>query len=301
MAFPTETVYGLGAAAERPTALARLFHAKGRPRSHPVIVHGADASLLERYSVGPGRDARALADAFWPGPLTLVVPRSRHVPDEVTGGQDTVGLRVPDHPIALALIAGFGGGVAAPSANRFGRVSPTSAEAVRAELGERVEVVLDGGAPTIGIESTVLDLSGGEPTILRPGAVSSSQLARALERPVGRVARDAGPRAPGRLAVHYSPDASVELVSADGLATRAAELTSAGGRVAVLSPEPVSVDRAVLVIDGLGHGTGYARELYAALRQSDHLAVDVVLAVPPTGTDIAEAIVDRLRRATGGA
>src|SRR5204862_8209983 len=157
VAFPTETVYGLGADASSPAALRRLYAVKGRPRSHPVIVHVADASALDRWAAEVAPAARTLASACWPGPLTLVVRRSPQVPDEVTGGLDTVGLRVPDQPVALALLRAFGGGVAAPSANRFGRVSPTTADDVRADLGADVDVVLDGGPCRIGVESTIVD------------------------------------------------------------------------------------------------------------------------------------------------
>lgn len=299
VAFPTETVYGLGAAAESLDALTRLFAAKGRPTTHPVIVHGADATVLERYGHGFPPSAEVLASAFWPGPLTLVVPRSSRVPDAVSGGQDTVGVRVPDHPLALALLGAFGSGVAAPSANRFGRVSPTSADAVRAELADAVEVVLDGGAPAIGIESTVLDLTSQSPTVLRPGAVSAGDLESVLGGSVERAARGDGPRAPGRMPVHYAPSAEVELIGFAELPFRAADLVRSGARIAVISPDSVTVPGAVFVADRLDHGAKYARELYASLRQSDAAGVNVVLAVPPTGTALSEAILDRLERAAG--
>lgn len=298
MAFPTETVYGLGAAAEDPAALERLFAAKGRPRSHPVIVHGADMSVLARYGDGWPPLAETLAGAFWPGPLTLVVTRSDAVLDAVSGGQNTVGLRVPDHPVALGLLEAFGSGVAAPSANRFGRISPTSADAVRSEFGQVVAAILDGGAPTIGIESTVLDLTGPQPSILRPGAISAADLAEIVGRPVGRMERDEGPRAPGRMAAHYAPHARLELIAPDQLQERAAELRDTGARIAVLSPEPASVPGAVLVADHLEHDSRYAHELYATMRRADAAGVDVILAIPPTGSGLAEAVRDRLQRAS---
>ncbi len=171
VAFPTETVYGLGADASSPAALRRLYAVKGRPADHPVIVHLASIGQLADWAVDVPERARRLAEACWPGPLTLVLERSPRVPDEVTGGRPTVGLRVPDQPIALALLRAFGGGVAAPSANRFGRVSPTTADDVRADLGDDVDVVLDGGPCRVGVESTIVDCSRGDPIVLRLGGI----------------------------------------------------------------------------------------------------------------------------------
>lgn len=182
VALPTETVYGLGADALNPDAVARIFAAKGRPADHPLIVHLPDAEHLTHWAAAVPREAIALARAFWPGPLTLILRRDPMVPDAVTGGQDTVGLRVPAHPVALALLKAFDSGIAAPSANRFGRISPTSARHVEAELGERVAMILDGGACEVGIESTILDFSRGTPEILRPGAISPDAIARVIGR-----------------------------------------------------------------------------------------------------------------------
>ncbi|WP_442770390.1 L-threonylcarbamoyladenylate synthase, partial [Zoogloea ramigera] len=182
VALPTETVYGLGADALNPDAVAKIFAAKGRPSDHPLIVHLADASQIMTWAREVPKDAIALARAFWPGPLTLILKRDESVPDLVTGGQDTVGLRVPNHPVALELLRAFGSGVAAPSANRFGRISPTTAEHVRQELGERVALILDGGACAVGLESTIVDLSRGVPVILRPGAIGADDIARVLGR-----------------------------------------------------------------------------------------------------------------------
>ncbi len=299
VAFPTETVYGLGADAERPDAVARVFAAKGRPGWHPLIVHGADAGLLERYGRTPGAAATRLA-ALWPAPLTIVVARSAAAPDIVTGGRDTVGLRVPDQPVALALLAAFGRGVAAPSANRFGRVSPTSAADVRTELGDAVSVVLDGGRSRIGVESTIVDCTGPRPTLLRRGAVTARMLAETLGF---AVEDDLGPaRASGMLAAHYRPAARVELTTLDEAGRRARALLAAGRRVAVLG---ASGDR------GLPEGAlrlaspvspeDYAHELYAQLRAADAADVDVVLAVPPAPGGIGAAVLDRLRRASAGA
>ncbi|MEK7737911.1 MAG: L-threonylcarbamoyladenylate synthase, partial [Pseudomonadota bacterium] len=184
VAFPTETVYGLGADAANPAAVAKIFAAKGRPADHPLIVHLPSAEALDAWAREVPESARKLAAAFWPGPLTLILKRQPQVPDAVTGGQDTVGLRVPDHPLALALLKAFDGGrfrgIAAPSANRYGRISPTSAAHVRAELGAAVPLVLDGGDCQVGIESTIVDLSRGTPRLLRPGAIGAADIAHVL-------------------------------------------------------------------------------------------------------------------------
>ncbi len=223
VAFPTETVYGLGADAEDPAAVARIFAAKGRPAGHPLIVHGAGPEVLERLGREVPPAAHRLAAGLWPGPLTLVVPRSARVPDVVTGGRDTVALRVPAHPVALALCRGLGRGIAAPSANPFGRASPTTAAHVRADLGERVDLVLDGGPCAVGVESTVLDLTTPVPEILRSGAVDAARIAELIGGPVAEV--PTGPaRAPGMLAAHYRPRARVEVTDEARAAARAGVL-----------------------------------------------------------------------------
>jgi L-threonylcarbamoyladenylate synthase len=196
VAFPTETVYGLGADAANPAAVAKIFAAKGRPQDHPLIVHLDGAAQLDAWARDIPAYAFELAEAFWPGPLTLILKRQPGVPDAVTGGQDTVGLRVPGHPLALELLRAFGGGLAAPSANRFGRISPTTARHVREELGEAVAMVLDGGPCQVGIESTILDCTGGAPRILRPGMVGAPALGRVLGRMPGYGAAG-GPRVSG--------------------------------------------------------------------------------------------------------
>ena len=224
VALPTETVYGLGADALNPDAVAKIFTAKGRPSDHPLIVHLADAGQIMTWAREVPKDAIALARAFWPGPLTLILKRDESVPDLVTGGQDTVGLRVPNHPVALELLRAFGSGVAAPSANRFGRISPTTAEHVRQELGERVALILDGGACAVGLESTIVDLSRGVPVILRPGAIGADDIARVLGRRPrlrgefeaeagGAAEQGATPRVSGALAAHYAPRTPLELVA----------------------------------------------------------------------------------------
>jgi L-threonylcarbamoyladenylate synthase len=299
VAFPTETVYGLGADADNAAALTRLYAVKGRPGGHPVIVHvGAPAQLAEWAADVPAA-ARRLGDALWPGPLTLVVRRAARVLDGVTGAGDTVGVRVPDQPVALALLGAFGGGIAAPSANRFGHVSPTTAEDVRADLGDDIDVVLDDGPCTVGVESTIVDCTGDELVILRPGGVTRDRVEEVSGQKVG-VRRDGLTRAPGTLKSHYAPEATVLVVDRDDLARRATALLAAGQRVAVLVPAavpPLPTD--VVVLDGPADSDEYARVLYARLREVDRRGVDVLLAVPPPDTGVGVAVGDRLRRAAG--
>jgi L-threonylcarbamoyladenylate synthase len=234
VAFPTETVYGLGADAANPDALGLLFRVKGRPTDHPVIVHVARAEELDLLGRDVPAVAHAFAHAFWPGPLTIVVRRNPElVAPEATGGRDTVGIRVPNHPVALQLLAEFGGGVAAPSANRFGRVSPTTAQHVRDDLGADVDIVLDGGPSAVGVESTIIDVSGPEPLVLRVGGIGEDALARIAGAPIAR--RTGGEiAAPGTLASHYAPDARVELVAGPDLEARAARLRGEGLAVGIL-------------------------------------------------------------------
>src|SRR5262245_1331063 len=238
VAFPTETVYGLGADAGNPAAVARLYAVKGRPGNHPVIVHVGAPSQLADWAADVPEAARRLGDALWPGPLTVVVRRAASVPDAVTGGGDTVGVRVPDQPVALALLRAFGEGIAAPSANRFGRVSPTTAEDVRADLADDVDVVLDDGPCSVGVESTIVDCSGAEPVILRPGGVSRERVGEIVGHPVP-LRRDGLVRAPGTLKSHYAPEATVLLVDRDELGARADSVVEARQRVAVLATGPL--------------------------------------------------------------
>ncbi len=292
VAFPTETVYGLGADARNPDAVQSIFAAKGRPANHPLIVHLPDAVRLGDWASEVPELAYQLAEAFWPGPLTLILKRSSLASDLVTGDQDTVGLRVPGHPAALALLRAFGDGVAAPSANRFGRISPTRAEHVLAELGERVGLILDGGASQIGLESTILDLSGGKARVLRPGGIRLEALAAVLGyRP--EVVKKAEARASGTLKSHYAPCTPARLVSA-------AELDELGGssRVGVLSrrEEPAAFAGVWKTLPS--DAEGYAYTLYAALRDLDALGLgQLYLEAVPT-TDAWLAVRDRLRRAT---
>lgn len=300
VAFPTETVYGLGADALSPEAVSRVFAAKGRPPDHPLICHVADAGDLAPLVAEVTPDARALAQAFWPGPLTIILPRSQAVPDAVTGGRDTVAVRVPDHPLALALLEQFGGPVAAPSANRFGRPSPTRAGDVVTELGDAVTVVLDGGPCAIGIESTVLDLTTEPPQVLRPGGISAEAIAAVIERPVSATA--SGPvRAPGMLESHYAPGARVEIVPQDDAAARAAVLAGDGQAVAILAPgEIFPLPASALILGPVGTPEAYAALLYAAFRRADAAGADVILAVPPAPRGMGVAVRDRLSRAAAG-
>lgn len=295
VAFPTETVYGLGADASNPRAVTRIFEAKGRPASHPLIVHFSNFAAARGWASQVPPAAERLAEAFWPGPLTLVLPRSSQVPDVVTGGQDTVGLRAPAHPVARALLAAFGRGIAAPSANRYGRISPTRADDVRAELGRRVALVLDGGDCEVGLESTIVACLGGRVTLLRPGAISRSQVADV----VGRV-DDAGPdapRAPGRQRSHYAPGTPLELVAPASLG-RAVAAAAAEGRVAVLSRSAPSAESDRILWKRMpGEPGSYGRALYAALRALDDSGAALILVEEvPAGEEWA-AVSDRLARA----
>lgn len=302
VAFPTETVYGLGADASNPQALRRVFEIKGRPLDHPLIVHIGHASMLDYWADGIPDGARRLAARFWPGPLTLILPRRQHVSDAVTGGQDTVGLRVPDHPVALALLRslGIGKGLAAPSANRFGRISPTTAVHVRAELGEAAVMILDGGACRVGLESTIVSFATGSPVLLRPGGIPAAELEEALG---GRIstpeAAHSTVRAPGMLASHYAPSAPLEVWCREALSRRAWELAMQGQRVSVLerSGWPLPYGGGLLRCTMPAQAAAYARRLYAALRQLDAASPDRILVEAPPQTANWQAVNDRLRRA----
>ncbi len=300
VAFPTETVYGLGADARNPEAVRHLYAVKGRPVDHPVIVHLPDAPDLDEL-LAPWADrlptpARHLAAACWPGPLTLVLERAAAVPLEVTGGHHTVGVRVPDQPVAQALLAAFGGGIAAPSANRFGRVSPTTAAHVLADLDGDVDVVLDGGPCRVGVESTIVDCTG-EPTILRLGGVTRERVEAVVGVPVP-VRTDGTRAAPGTRASHYSPAATVVVVTADEVTTRAAALLARGMRVGLLATAPPSdLPAAVQRLDTPGDVDDLARDLYRLLRDADALQLDVLLAVAPPAAGLGAAVADRLARA----
>jgi L-threonylcarbamoyladenylate synthase len=296
--LPTETVYGLAADAANPEAVRRIFALKGRPADHPLIVHVAGAQALDDWATDIPDAARKLAAAFWPGSLTLVLRKQPRVPDVVTGGQDTVGLRCPDHPVALALLREFGGGLAAPSANRFGHVSPTTAAHVRAEFGDAVPEVLDGGDCTVGIESTILDLSGDKPRILRPGMLGRDRI-EAVIGPVESGATTASPRASGTLEAHYAPRTPLLLLPRAALAKEASEQQALGKAVQVLALAELPDDVPGLALPA--DPASYAHGLYAALRELDGKGANLLLAERPPEGEAWLAIHDRLRRSAAGA
>ena len=301
VAFPTETVYGLGADAANPGAVARIFQAKGRPPDHPVIVHLPDAAALVDWVREIPEPARALAAAFWPGPLTLILERAARVPDAVTGGQDTVGLRVPAHPLALGLLQRFGGGIAAPSANRFGRISPTCATHVVAGLGARIDAVIDGGPCRVGIESTIVDLSGALPRILRPGMITAAEIAGVLDGDVEGASRP-GVRVPGALPSHYAPATPLRLLGRGDLVRAAAELQAADRRIGVLTigPAPTLLPARVPQRRLPATSAGVAHALYTALHEFDAMGLDLILAERPPPEDTWAGITDRLGKAAAG-
>ena len=282
VAIPTETVYGLAADATNAEAVARIFELKGRPADHPLIVHLNSADQLDDWASDVPTSARQLAESAWPGPLTVIVRRRADVLDVVTGGLDTVALRVPAHPMALQLIERTGVGLAAPSANRFGAVSPTTAEHVVRDLAERLDprrdVILDGGPCPIGVESTIVDCASSPPQILRAGGVPVEDVRRLL---AGDLADASGPsRASGMLASHYAPQCAIRLVDSadDAMALRAGTV---GGEILDLTHDLVA----------------YARELYARLRDADDRGVGTLIAVLPPAEGLGHAIRDRLTKA----
>jgi len=318
--MPTETVYGLAADASSAAAIARIYAAKGRPSDHPVIVHLAHIEQIKDWAIDIPEEAWVLARAFWPGPMTLILKRAAHVLDAVTGGQDTVGLRIPSHPVAHALLAAFGSGVAAPSANKFGRVSPTTAQHVRDEFGDAIDLVLDGGASEVGIESTIIDCASGRMRILRPGAITMEMVEAALgqervavmeqydstkakikeieRRALARIGvKQDAPRVSGSLDAHYAPRTRLQLVPPHSLAETVAH--HAPRELAVLSRErPAGFDGEWR--QAAADPAGYARELYARLRELDKLNTELMLIeAPPQGPEW-DGVNDRLRRAAFG-
>jgi L-threonylcarbamoyladenylate synthase len=309
--LPTETVYGLAADADDARAVARVFAVKGRPADHPLIVHLAGPRQLDDWARDIPRYARRLAEALWPGPLTLVLPRRPRAGDHVTGGQDTVGLRAPAHPLAHQVLSEAGRALAAPSANRFGRVSPTTAAHVLAELGDLLDpsrdLILDGGRCEVGVESAILDCTGAAPAVLRPGAVDETTVRRVGG--VAVVARSGAVRAPGTLTSHYAPLARVVVASGDEAvnALFRAPLTPDGPSApastplapgdGLLAPADITTPTGVVRLSAPRDSAEYARVLYAALREADALGLRRVVAVPPSGDGVAVAVADRLTRA----
>lgn len=309
VAFPTETVYGLGADISHPDAVDRIFRIKGRPTSHPLIVHISSLQDLPYWSQDIPEAAWKLVTHFWPGPLTLILQRSHHIPLNVTGGQETVGLRIPDHPVALDLLQHGAGNrkraLAAPSANRFGHISPTTAAHVREELGEAADMILDGGNCTVGLESTIVSFHNQTVTLLRPGGIPLAALEAVLGTPVTLSAGISTTiRVSGSMASHYAPDTPLEVLSASSLQQRARYLASQGLRVAVMARSSsllTSLQDTVTSCLAMPETVpAYGSRLYATLRQLDRQGFDCILAEsPPTGTDWL-AVTDRLQRASHG-
>ncbi|MDR2215871.1 MAG: threonylcarbamoyl-AMP synthase [Nevskiaceae bacterium] len=297
ISFPTETVYGLGADAANASAVRRIFELKGRPSSHPLIVHVAQRGALREWAAKVSPVAEKLAEAFWPGPLTLVLPRAASVLDAVTGGQDSIAIRIPSHPIAQDLLSAFGGGIAAPSANRFGRLSATRAEHVREEFGDAVKVILDGGPCAVGLESTIVSCLDEIPRLLRPGAVTLAQ----LQAVAGTVRVGGGhdaPRVPGSTVSHYAPSTPLSIVANDELDRLTQSLARSGQRVAVLAQRaPSKVDATVTWINAGTQASAYAHDLYANLRALDHAGCALILVQDVPGDPSWDAIRDRLQRA----
>lgn len=302
IAIPTETVYGLAADAANAQAVARIFAIKQRPTSHPLIVHLGEADWLDKWAINIPESARLLARTFWPGPLTLVLDRHPDVLPAVTGGQDSVAVRMPAHPLTLRLIRAFGRPVVAPSANRFTHLSPTSAGDVRAELGDGVDFILDGGPCRVGVESTIVDLRHGAARLLRPGGTPAERIEALLGQPLA--AGDGGVRVPGQHPLHYSPDARVVLVEPEALAASAVALAKTGQRVGVLLPtgpvpRELSADARVVPVVVPASLEAYATALYRFLRAFDVQGCDVILASLPDPAGLGAALRDRLRRAAG--
>jgi L-threonylcarbamoyladenylate synthase len=297
VAFPTETVYGLGANAQNPAAVRKIFEAKGRPVSHPVIVHLDSPRFLHRWVREVPETATKLAERFWPGPLTMVMPRAPNVHDIVTGGQDTVAIRVPSHPMAQQLLTAFGGGIAAPSANRYGKLSPTRAEHVREELGDTVKVILDGGECQIGLESTIVSFEGQAVRLLRPGAVTAAQ----IRQVVGELLIGAdleSPRVPGGTPSHYAPTTPMAIVPSGEVDAHAASLSEGGRRVAVLAQRlPLKSHKYVTWINAGRRPEQYGHDLYANLRTLDKAGCQQILVQDVPDGEAWDAIRDRLRRA----
>lgn len=309
VAFPTETVYGLGADAENPAAVARIYAAKGRPSSHPVIVHLPPGADLSRWAQDIPPQAHQLVQIFWPGPLTLILKRAANIPDAVSGGQDTIGLRCPSHPVAQALLKTFKngkGGVAAPSANKFGHVSPTTAQHVHEEFdsdpNKLVTCILDGGQSEVGIESTILDLSRMAthgPVLLRPGRIGAADIGK-VTGIMPRMPDMDAPRASGTLESHYAPHTPVALIEEDRLGSTLEKLHGAGRRVALIhrTGRPGINVFARLALPVAPHA--YAHDLYAALRAMDAAHADIILVVIPPQEEAWQGVNDRLRRAAHG-
>ncbi|WP_432720893.1 L-threonylcarbamoyladenylate synthase [Jeongeupia wiesaeckerbachi] len=299
VAIPTETVYGLAADAANPDAVAKIFTLKGRPSDHPLIVHIAGAAQLDDWAVDIPADARRLADAFWPGPLTLILKRQPHVPDAVTGGQDTVGLRAPAHPLAHALLEQFGGGLAAPSANCFGHISPTTAQHVHDEFGDACPLVLDGGASPVGVESTIVSLVDDTPKLLRPGGIPREDIEAVLGHKLEhhQSNKTAKIRASGLLDSHYAPRTPLILGALPQLIEEAGRRLANGERVLLLHRTAIDAPITGIAQQRLAEDAPhFARELYALLRHHDRQHDILLMEAPPQSPEWL-AVNDRLKRA----
>lgn len=320
VAFPTETVYGLGCDAANVEALARLYRVKGRPGTHPVIVHLASVEQLKDWAQTVPAEALALAKKFWPGPMTLILKKSDKVLPEVSGGQDTVGLRIPSHPVALALLKEFKSGIAAPSANRHGRISPTTAAHVKSELGDLVAKVLDGGNCTVGIESTIVDLSSDKPRILRPGMITLEAIEAALNEAKQKEKKSSSkkrqatesksstasentviPRAPGSMSSHYAPTTGLKLFAHHNLPRAIATSESLSMKISVMAFSAPIVSSCVITWKQLSEDPNEcARQLYAYMRELDTSGADYIVVEEPPELPEWMGILDRLRRAANG-
>ncbi len=294
VAFPTETVYGLGADATNPTAVARIYEVKGRPHDHPVIVHLADINQVTEWVAEIPEYAIALAREFWPGPMTLILPRSERVGDFITGGQKSVGIRIPNNSLALEFLKLAGVGVAAPSANRFGAISPTTALAVQEEIGSYLDserdVILDGGSSDVGVESTIIECLGNAPKILRPGAITQEMIESATGLTVDESTSMV--RASGTLEQHYSPRAKVFLLDSEN------PVVACIAGVGFLALDTFPTPDGAIRLAQPRNNEEYARVLYDALREGDRKNLPAIYVVPPSGTGVAVAIRDRLKRAS---
>lgn len=297
VAFPTETVYGLGADAFNPLAVARIFEAKNRPLFDPLIVHIADLSQMGILASRVDKRAGRLAGRFWPGPLTMVMPRSERVPDIVTAGLDTVAVRMPDHLIALDLIRLSGTPIAAPSANRFGYISPTKAAHVLEQLGERVDMIIDGGPCTVGVESTIIKLDEGRSIILRPGGVPIEEIEAVIGPVVTAAPSGVNPEAPGQLPSHYSPSIPVRLADSAVAIDFSRE---DAGFLLYKRPESGAPAGRTEILSVNGDLQEAAANLFSALHRLDRMKINVIIAEPVPERGLGIAIMDRLRRASGG-
>ena len=295
VAFPTETVYGLGANALDSRAVAGIFEAKGRPRFDPLIVHVADPAAVHGIVTKCNRKATQLIDRFWPGPLTLVLPKSEIIPDIVTSGLPTVAVRMPDHPMALELIRAAGVPVAAPSANRFGCLSPTTPAHVREQLGDRIDLILDGGACAVGVESTILDLTETSPVLLRPGGTPIEAIVPVIGRVTMTHERSDRPRAPGQLSSHYAPRTRLMILSDEAPDPAACHRA---GHLCLRSPQLDVPATRIEVLSRSGDLREAAANLFSALHRLDNLGLDIIYAEQMPEAGLGKAIMNRLRKAS---